>query len=69
MFNHYQQVPSVWVEPHGNWGEGEVHLVEFSTHYEGLDNIVAFWDPKVKPEPMQPYHFALHAVLDAAKPT
>jgi periplasmic glucans biosynthesis protein len=22
MFNLYHQVPSVWVEPRGNWGEG-----------------------------------------------
>jgi glucans biosynthesis protein len=56
-FNFYQQVPSVWVEPHGNWGDGDLHLVELSTHYEGLDNIVAFWDPKNKPAPLQPYHF------------
>jgi glucans biosynthesis protein len=29
-----------------------------NTTYEGLDNIVAFWDPKNKPAPLQPYHFA-----------
>lgn len=57
LFNLYQTVPSVWVEPHGQWGEGEVNLVELSTHYEGLDNIVAFWDAKVKPKPMEPYQF------------
>ena len=57
MFNLYHQVPSVWVEPDGNWGEGSLHLVELSTSYEGLDNIVAFWDPKNKPEPLQPYKF------------
>ncbi|HZM01515.1 MAG TPA: glucan biosynthesis protein G [Candidatus Saccharimonadales bacterium] len=57
MFNPYQTVPSVWVAPHGNWGEGSLHLVELSTQYEGLDNIVAFWDPAVKPQPFQPYHF------------
>ncbi len=57
IFNSYQLAPSVWVEPKGHWGEGEVHLVELSTHYEGLDNIVAFWEPKVKPQPMQPFHF------------
>jgi periplasmic glucans biosynthesis protein len=48
----------VWIEPRGNWGDGSVHLVELSTHYEGLDNIVASWDPKDKPPPLQPYHFA-----------
>ena len=45
-FNFYQQVPSVWVEPRGDWGDGDLHLVELSTRYEGLDNIVAFWDPE-----------------------
>ncbi len=58
LFNLYQLVPSVWVEPHGQWGEGEVNLVELATQYEGLDNIVAFWDPKEKPKPLQPYRFA-----------
>ena len=58
IFNLYHQAPSVWVEPHGRWNEGAVHLVELSTHYEGLDNVVAFWEPKSKPRPMQPFHFA-----------
>ncbi|HEU5126056.1 MAG TPA: glucan biosynthesis protein G [Verrucomicrobiae bacterium] len=58
LFNYYHQVPSVWVETHGHWGEGEINLVELSTHYEGLDNIVAFWDPKDKPRPMEPYNIA-----------
>jgi glucans biosynthesis protein len=57
MFNLFQQEPSVWVEPHGNWGDGDLHLVELSSDYEGLDNIVAFWDPRTKPEPMQPFRF------------
>jgi len=56
-FNFYQQVPSVWVEPHGNWGDGDLHLVELSTRYEGLDNIVAFWDPKEKPAPLKACRF------------
>jgi glucans biosynthesis protein len=58
LFNSYQLVPSVWVEPHGKWGDGELNLVELSTHYEGLDNIVAFWSPKEKPQPLQPCRFA-----------
>ncbi len=62
MFNVYHQVPSVWVEPDGSWGDGDLHLVELSTSYEGLDNIVAFWDPKTKPAPLQPfrYGYTLH---------
>lgn len=54
IFNLYHKVPSVWVKPKGDWGEGEVHLVELPTNYEGLDNIVAFWNPKEKPAPLQP---------------
>jgi len=57
MFNLSQEVPSVWVEPHGNWEDGDLHLVELNTTYEGLDNIVAFWDPKKKPAPLEPYRF------------
>ena len=57
IFNHYHQVPSVWVQPRGNWGEGDIHLLELSTVYEGLDNIVAFFDPKTKPAPLQPFRF------------
>jgi glucans biosynthesis protein len=58
LFNLYHLVPSVWVETRGHWGEGKINLVELSTHYEGLDNIVAFWDPKNKPRPLVAYPFA-----------
>jgi glucans biosynthesis protein len=58
MFNLYQQVPSVWVEPDGSWGDGDLHLLELNTSYEGLDNVVAFWDPKDKPAPLQPFRFS-----------
>jgi glucans biosynthesis protein len=58
LFNPYHLVPSTWVEPRGRWGEGELNLVELTTQYEGLDNVVAFWDPKDKPEPLRPYRFA-----------
>lgn len=57
IFNFYYRVPSVWIEPHGNWGAGALHLVELSTTFETLDNIVAFWEPNQKPEPLQPYRF------------
>lgn len=56
-FNAYHLEPSVWVEPHGSWGEGSVHLVSLNATYEGFDNTVAFWDPKDKPAPLQPFRF------------
>ena len=61
-FNLYHEEPSVWVEPDGKWGDGDLHLLQLSTDYEGLDNIVAFWDPRNKPAPLQPfrYGYTLH---------
>lgn len=54
----YQARPSVWIEPKGNWGAGQVRLVEIPTHYEYYDNIVVFWTPKSPPPLHQPFHIA-----------
>jgi glucans biosynthesis protein len=43
---HYQDRPSVWVVPAGDWGEGSVRLLELPTADEFSDNVVAFWEPK-----------------------
>jgi glucans biosynthesis protein len=43
---HYQNRPSAWVEPRGNWAEGCVQLVEIPTQAEYYDNIVAYWRPQ-----------------------
>jgi len=56
-FNPYDRTPSLWVEPRGNWGEGDLHLLQLSANWEGLDNVVAFWDPRHKPAPMEPFRF------------
>jgi len=42
----YERRPSAWIEPIGDWGEGEVRLVEIPTTTEINDNIVAFWRPR-----------------------
>lgn len=55
------------MEPHGDWGDGDLHLVELSANYEGLDNIVAFWDPKTKPAPMQPYRLGYTLYWESTK--
>ncbi|PIJ44883.1 glucan biosynthesis protein G [Tatumella sp. OPLPL6] len=56
-FSHYQdlddrydQRPSGWVEPIGQWGKGHIELVEIPTNDETNDNIVAFWSPEKLPE-------------------
>jgi glucans biosynthesis protein len=52
LFDHYQddgvfyeRRPGLWVSPKGNWGRGNVELVELPTDDETNDNIVAFWHP------------------------
>ena len=42
---HYQDRPTLWVEPVGEWGDGAVQLVEIPTDREIYDNIVAYWRP------------------------
>ena len=46
--SHYERRPSLWIEPIGDWGEGQVQLIEIPTKDEVHDNIVAFWRPKQK---------------------
>jgi glucans biosynthesis protein len=48
---HYEQRPSYWIEPEGEWGEGHVELIELPTTDETNDNIVALWAPR---QPLQP---------------
>ena len=69
-FDHYQddgvyydKRPSLWVEPRSGpggagWGKGAVMLVELPTDDETNDNVVAFWNPAVKPQPGQELLFA-----------
>ena len=68
-FDHYQdletraeQRPSAWVAPHGDWGEGQVQLVEIPTKSDTNDNIVAFWVPGVVPDAggMAAYSYSLY---------
>ncbi len=44
--SHFEKRPCLWVEPIGDWGEGNVVLVEIPTKEEIHDNIVSFWRPK-----------------------
>lgn len=63
-FEHYQDLdlsyenrPGYWIEPHDNWGEGQVDLIELPTADETNDNIVAFWRPKAPVEAGQSLTF------------
>lgn len=54
----YQDRPSAWVTPRGDWGEGHVVLVEIPTPSEANDNIVAYWRPQRPLQPHVPHSFA-----------
>jgi len=55
--SHYEQRPSTWVVPHGDWGSGRVELVQIPTKSDTNDNIVAFWRPAVAPRVGEPFHY------------
>ena len=42
---NYEQRPSYWIKPTGDWGNGVVELVELATKDETADNIVAAFVP------------------------
>ena len=44
--SHWELRPSLWIEPIGDWGEGETMLLEIPTDQETHENIVALWQPK-----------------------
>lgn len=60
--NNYQDKPSLWVEPIGNWGEGSVTLIEIPSDDEIHDNIVSYWAPKtpLKVGSEYDYSYRLH---------
>ncbi|MEQ1783989.1 MAG: glucan biosynthesis protein [Hyphomonadaceae bacterium] len=41
----YEQRPSIVIEPVGDWGEGDIRLLEIPTANEYADNVTAFWRP------------------------
>ena len=53
----YEKRPSAWVEPLGDWGRGNVSLIEIPTNSEFNDNIIAFWQGADALEPNQRYEF------------
>jgi periplasmic glucans biosynthesis protein len=64
----YEQRPSYYVEPRGNWGDGRVELIELPTNDETNDNIVASWAPASPPEPGKPFQFAYRVTASLELP-
>lgn len=73
-FDHYQDLdlayqlrPSYFVEPHNNWGQGTVELVELATNDEANDNIVASFVSKDMPQPGRSFGYRITSSLSFAK--
>jgi glucans biosynthesis protein len=45
--NEWQRRPSVWVEPIGKWGPGEVTLLEIPAASQNNKNIACYWRPRL----------------------
>lgn len=63
----YDKRASVWIEPRGDWGAGQVQLVEIPTDDEIYDNIVAFWNPQAELQAgsEMEFDYTLHWAKDA----
>lgn len=42
----YERRPSLWIEPLGDFGQGQVQLIEIPSDSEINSNILAYWRPK-----------------------
>lgn len=45
---HWEQRPSLWLEPQDDWSEGAVTLLEIPSDSELNENVFAYWRPKAK---------------------
>jgi glucans biosynthesis protein len=56
----YQDRPSAWVEPVGEWGPGAVRLLEMATERETDDNVAMLWVPDAVPAEGLALRYRLH---------
>ncbi len=63
---HFEQRLSLWMEPIGDWGQGNIELIEIPIGEETNDNIVAFWVPNrtINAGESLNYRYRLHAQLN-----
>lgn len=70
--SNYENRPSLWIAPSGDWGDGRVQLIMIPTDEEIHDNIVAFWVPATPPPVGQPirfdYRMSWHYFADGHRP-
>ena len=74
-FSDYQDLetrhelrPNAWITPIGNWGKGQVKLVEIPSRKEINDNIVAYWLPRAVPPVGQAFEVAYQISFQSEDP-
>jgi len=75
-FAHYEDLearydlrPNAWIVPKGDWGKGEVRLVQIPAKNEINDNIVAFWTPRGPLPPSgKPIEFSYRIYFHSREP-
>ncbi|MBU3029911.1 glucan biosynthesis protein [Paracoccus marinaquae] len=65
----YDLRPSAWIEPEGDWGEGEVRLIEIPVENEFNDNIVSYWLPTAPMAKGQRHEFRYRLSFAQLPPT
>ena len=65
IFNRYDLVPSVWVEPRGRWGEGDVHLRRIEHALRGAGQHRGVLGTEDETGAAAAVSLQLHAALDA----
>ena len=65
---HYEDRPSAWVTPEGNWGPGHLVLIELPTDSQTNDNISVFWVPDNQGARLQPLTFRYRIAWQGQNP-
>ncbi|MDO5648045.1 glucan biosynthesis protein [Paracoccus sp. (in: a-proteobacteria)] len=65
----YHLRPSAWIEPEGDWGPGQVRLVEIPVENEFNDNIVSYWVPQAVMARGQRHEFGYRLSFSALPPS
>lgn len=60
LASRYQDRPSLWIEPLGDWGKGSLRLLEIATELETDDNIALLWVPDAVPSEGLSIRYRMH---------
>lgn len=60
LTERYEDRPSAWVEPIGDWGKGQLRLLEWATPLESDDNMALAWLPDAVPQDGLALRYRIH---------